>query len=81
MPDLSVNLCRHTFQAQTEGDIVKDVQVGKQRVFLKYGVHLTQVRGDIVDPLAVKKDVAGIGGLKTSDHAQRRRLSTAGRTE
>ena len=46
------------FQLQTEGDVVKHVQVGEQGILLKHGVHPALVGRNVGNLLALKKQLA-----------------------
>ena len=68
-------------QVQAKGDVVVYVQVRKQRVFLKHGVHAAAIRRHGGDVLAVKDHLPGVGRFKAADDAQHRGLSAAGRPQ
>ena len=67
--------------AQTEGNVFIHVQVGEKSVFLKHGVYGTLIRGQIVYTLALKENVARIGGDKATDNTQSCGLTASGGTE
>ena len=69
------------FDVQTERDILRNIQVRKQRVALENRVDLTLIRRNVVQTLAVEEHIAGIRLLKAADNAQRGRFAAAGRTE
>ena len=54
-------LFRHFGHTQTKGNVVKYIQVGKQRIALEHRIDLPFVGRNIVDHLAVKGDGAGGG--------------------
>ena len=75
------NILRLLLDGQAEGDVVVDVHVREERVFLEYGVDLALVGRDVHDVLAVKEDLA-LGGLQeAAEDAQQRRFAAAGGTE
>ena len=61
----------HLFQAQTEGDVLKHVQV------LEHRVHRPLVRRHVGDVFAIKKDIARFRCYKAGNHTQGRRLAAA----
>ena len=63
---------------QREGDVLKNVQMRKQSVFLEDRVDMPLMRRDIVDALAHKDDVPLVGRLEAADDAQGRRLAATG---
>lgn len=67
--------------AQTEGDVLGDVQVREERVALKDGVDGPLVRGQVGDVPAAERDGAGGGLLQPRDHPQGGGLAAAGRSE
>ena len=67
----------HLFQAQTEGDVLKHVQVREQRILLEHRVHRPLVRRHVGDVLAIKKDIARFRCYKAGNHTQGRRLAAA----
>ena len=68
-------------ESQTERDILIHVEVRKKRVLLEYRVDRTLVRRQVVDLLAVEKNVAGIRSYEAADNSQCRRLAAAGRSQ
>ena len=46
-------------QPKAKGDVVVDVQMGKQSVTLEYGIDFSLVGRQLVDALAVEEDFAG----------------------
>ena len=78
---LGDNVLRLLLDGQAEGDVVVDVHVREERVFLEHGVDLALVGRDVHDILAVEEDLA-LGGLQeAAEDAQQRRLAAAGGTE
>ena len=71
----------HLFQLQAEGDVVPHVQVRKQRVLLKHGIHPALVGRDAGNILAVENHAAGIRRFKPADDAQGGGFPTAGRAQ
>ena len=67
--------------AGPEGHVVPHRHVGEQRVVLEDGVDVALVGRGPRHVLAVEADGAAGGRLEAGDHAQRRRLAAAGRTE
>ena len=63
--------------AQAEGDVVVNVQMGEQGVFLEDGVDLALVGRYVVDAFAVKEYVAGGRRLEAADDAQGSGFSAA----
>ena len=63
--------------AQTEGNIVKYIQVGKQRVFLKHGVDGALIGRNVIDPHTVKQNIPRGGRLETTDDSKGGRLAAA----
>ena len=55
---LGNNVLRLFFDGQAEGDVVVDVHVREERVFLEHGVDLALVGRDVHDVLAVEEDLA-----------------------
>ena len=78
---LLVPLLLRLGDAQAEGDVFKDIQVGKQSVSLKYCIDGPFVRRDSIDPHTVKKYVASGGRLETTDNAQSGGLAASTGTE
>ena len=73
-PDL---VLRHLFDIQSEGDIVVNVEMGEQGIFLEHRVHLAFMRRDVVNPHTVKKNVAGSRYEKAAHYSQSGGLSAA----
>jgi len=61
--------------AQAVGDIVADIQMGKEGVVLEDGVDATPVRRQRVEALAGHPDLAGAGLFETGDEAEKRGLA------
>ena len=74
-------LRRQLGYAQAEGDVLKHVQMGKERVLLEHRVDAALVGRDIINPHTVKEHVAARRLQKAADDAQRCRLTAAGRAE
>src|SRR5215203_4383093 len=74
-------LLRRLREAQPEGYVLGDRQVGEEGVALEHGVDIAPIRGGVRYVLAVKEDPSCAGALETGDHAQRRSLATPGGTE
>ena len=60
---------RQLRQAQTEGDVVVDVEMREEGVSLEHGVDLAFIRGQVVDALPVKKHITGRRRQKTTDNS------------
>ena len=71
----------HFFDAQSEGDILKHVEMGEQGIPLKYCVYMSVAGRNIIYSLAVKINVTGIGRFKTAEYTQCGRLTAAGRPQ
>src|SRR5689334_24967686 len=71
----------HPLRAQSIGNIVRDIQVRKDRIGLKYHIDGSLVWGAIGNINAFEMDAAGIGRSEAADHAQQRRLAAAGRSQ
>ena len=72
---------RHALDLEPEGDVVVDGHVRKQGVLLEDHVHRAAVRGHGRDVAPLEHDAALVGHLEAGDHAQRRRLPAAARSE
>ena len=68
-------------EAQPEGDVLGDRQVGEEGVALEHGVDVALVRRGVRDVLAVEQDPSPAGTLEAGDHAQRRGLAAPARAE
>ena len=67
--------------AQAELDVLRDRLVRKQSVALEHHAEAAVARLEIVDHAAVDADLARGRVLEAGDHAQRRGLAAAGRTD
>lgn len=67
--------------AQTEGDVLEDVEVREEGVGLEDGVHRPLVRRERGDVLVAETDGAGGGFLQAGDHPEGGGLAAAGRAE
>ncbi|GAA3216905.1 hypothetical protein GCM10020256_19520 [Streptomyces thermocoprophilus] len=67
--------------AQTEGDVLEDVEVREEGVGLEHRVHGPLVRRQRGDVLVAEVDGAAAGFLQAGDHAQGGGLAAAGRAE
>ena len=74
-------LLRHVLVPQPEGDVVVDVQVGKQRVVLEHRVDVALVRRRLRHVDAVEQDLTVGRPLEARDQAERGGLSAAGRAQ
>ena len=68
----------HLLEAEAEGYILEDVQMGEQRVLLKHGVHRTLVGRHARDVLALQKHLAGGRLQKACDEAEGGGFAAAG---
>ena len=68
----------HLLEAEAEGHILKDVQVGEQRVFLEHGVHWTLVGRYACDVLSFQQHFAGRWFQKARDEAEGGGFTAAG---
>src|SRR5262249_3330179 len=71
----------HARPPQPEGDVVEDVEVGKERVALEHGVDLAAVRRRRWHVGAVEQDLSLRRALEAGDEPQGRRLAAARRAE
>ena len=71
------DILTHLLDLQSEGDIFVYAQMGKQGVFLKYGVQLPLVGGFLADLLAVEDDASLVRVQETTQNPEQSRLSTA----
>src|SRR5262249_10108395 len=74
-------VARHAAHAQAERDVLRDVQVGEQRVALEHHAEVAPIRRNRRDALAAYVDLPRIGTLETGDQTQCRRLAAARRAE
>ena len=68
-------------EAQTEGYVLIDVQMGKQRVLLKNGVDESTVGRNVADLLTIEKNLPAIRRFKTADDTKGGRFTTPGGSE
>ena len=68
-------------QVGTEGDVLRDIQMRKERITLKDRVDGTLIRRQGDDVLPLVEDFAAGRLLKAADAAQKRRFAAAGRTQ
>ena len=61
---------RHLFKLESESHIIKNIEVGKQRIFLEYRVYISFIRRSSVNSFATENDIAAVGFNKTADDAQ-----------
>jgi hypothetical protein len=66
---------------EPERDVLRHVEVRKQRVALEHRVHVALMRGHTCDVAPVEQDASAGRALEASDHAQRGRLPAPGRAE
>ena len=66
------------FQIQTKGNVVIDIEMGEQRVFLEYGVDLTLVRRQAGNILSVKQHLSVIRVQKSGNDTQQGGFAAAG---
>ena len=71
------DILTHLLDLQSEGDIFVYAQMGKQGVFLKYGIQLPLVGGFLADLLAVEDDASLVRVQETTQNPEQSRLSTA----
>ena len=66
------------FDVQSEGDIIKHVQVRKQRIFLEYGIDPALIRRDGGQVLSVHDYLAGGRHAEAGNEPEHRGLSASG---
>ena len=66
---------------QAVGHVFPDAQVREQAVLLEHHADVAAVCGNVVDHLVVEVDVALVDGVEARDHAQKRGLAAAGRSQ
>ena len=66
-----------TTRAQTEGDVLENVQVGKQRVILKHHAEAAMFRRKVCDLTTVELNAASVRSFQSRDYSQRGRLSAS----
>ena len=76
--DLSLGQLGHL---QTKGNVVKHIQVRKQRIALKHRVDLPPVGRLVVHTLSVKQHIAGGGRKEAANDPQHGGLSATGRAK
>ena len=69
---------RHLLQFQTESNVIIHIQMRKQRIFLKHGIHRSLVRRCLRNFLSGYTYFSLRSSLKTSYQSQQRSLSTSG---
>src|SRR5215212_96254 len=74
-------LPRRLREAQPEGDVLGNRQVGEEGVALEHGVNVTPVRWGVRYVLAVQQDPSPAGTLEAGDQAQRSSLATPARAK
>jgi hypothetical protein len=81
--DLLLGKLRHArlLDPKTEGDVLKHVQMGKERVALEYRIDVTLVGRNVIDALSVKIYVSYVGRFKSTDNTERRGLTASGGTQ
>ena len=70
-----------TSQLEPEGKVLAHLHMRIERVVLEHHSDATVARRQVVDDLFADRDVAAGNRFQACDHAQRRRLGTAGRTD
>ena len=55
---------------QAESDVLKHVQVGEQRIFLKDGIDLPLIGRNVINPHTVKEDVSARRGREAANNPQ-----------
>src|SRR6516225_767933 len=76
--DLALSELAHL---QAERHIVVHAHVRVERVVLEHHGDVAVHRRELIDYVAVDRDIAGADGLEPGDHAERRRLAAAGRAD
>src|SRR5450830_1241097 len=74
-------LSRDVVQLETKRDIVAHGHVRIQGIVLKYHGDVAGGRGDVVHDVIADNDLPLVDQLQAGDHAQRRRLATARRSQ
>ncbi len=72
---------RHLLDAQAEGDVLVDVEVRIERVALEHHGDVAVARRHVVHHAVADHDAALADVLESGQHAQRRRLAAARRTD
>src|SRR5271165_6865392 len=70
-------LLRNAVQLQAKGNVIKDVQVRKQRVILEHHGQVSLGWMDIGDVLAIEHDFAAADGFETANGTKERTLSAS----
>jgi hypothetical protein len=76
---LGCALAADTCQAQSVADVFGNAHVGEQGVILKDHRRFASMHGDVVHAAVADEDVAGVGLVKPSQHAQGGGFAAAGR--
>lgn len=71
----------YDFEFQTERNVIENVEMREERVFLKYGVDGAKVRRSVRDVFAVENDFSACGHFKARNHAKSGGLAATARTE
>src|SRR5262245_42554700 len=79
-PRLDLAAARTTHR-KSEGHVIEDRHVRKERIVLKHHADLAPMDRRIADLPAVDPDIAAVGLDEPGDRAQQRRLATAAWTE
>ena len=69
------------FQIQAKGNVVIDIEVGEQGIFLEYGVDLTLIGGQTGNILSVKQYLTVICIKKSGNDTQQSSFAAAGGTQ
>ena len=70
-----------TLPLETEGDVVGDREMRKERIRLEHGVDIAFVRRLPDNVLLAEEDASLVRLLEAADHPERRRLAATGRAE
>ena len=62
---------RAALHPQTEGNVLKHVQMREQCIFLEDGIDLPLIRRNVINPHTVKQDVTGCWRHKAANDPQR----------
>ena len=63
---------------QTKGNIIKNIQVGEQRIALEHRIDLPLIGRHIIYAFAVEQHITAGGGEEAADEAQHGGLTAAG---
>ena len=77
-PDLTL---RNFFQLQTIANILRNIHMRKERIILKYRIHIPLVRLQACHFSAVQPDTSCIGLFQTGNDSQRCRLAASRRSQ